>query len=208
MWVYEKKLQYPVNIRQTNAKLAKIIISQYGGPDGELGASLRYLSQRYTVPYPEIKAVLTDIGTEELGHLEMVGTIVYQLTKNLTMDEIKAQGFEPYFVDHTTGVFPTAASGMPFTASALQVKGDLITDLHEDMAAEQKARTTYDNILRFCDDPDVKDAIRFLRAREVVHYQRFGEAKRTKCSGLVVVTNKERRVALWVTRLLLCLVEI
>ena len=208
MWVYEKKLQYPVNIRQTNAKLAKIIISQYGGPDGELGASLRYLSQRYTVPYPEIKAVLTDIGTEELGHLEMVGTIVYQLTKNLTMDEIKAQGFEPYFVDHTTGIFPTAASGMPFTASALQVKGDLITDLHEDMAAEQKARTTYDNILRFCDDPDVKDAIRFLRAREVVHYQRFGEAKRTKCSGLVVVTNKERRVALWVTRLLLCLVEI
>lgn len=151
---------------------------QYGGPDGELGASLRYLSQRYTVPYPEIKAVLTDIGTEELGHLEMVGTIVYQLTKNLTEEEIKAQGFEDYFVDHTTGVYPQAASGMPFSAAALQVKGDLITDIHEDMAAEQKARTTYDNILRFCDDPDVKDVIRFLRQREIVHYQRFGEALR------------------------------
>lgn len=178
MWVYEKKLQYPINIKQTNPKLAKIIISQYGGPDGELGASLRYLSQRYTVPYPEIKAVLTDIGTEELGHLEMVGTIVYQLTKNLTEEEIKAQGFEDYFVDHTTGVYPQAASGMPFSAAALQVKGDLITDIHEDMAAEQKARTTYDNILRFCDDPDVKDVIRFLRQREIVHYQRFGEALR------------------------------
>lgn len=178
MWVYEKKLQYPVNIKQTNAKLAKIIISQYGGPDGELGASLRYLSQRYSVPYAEIKAILTDIGTEELGHLEMIGTIVYQLTKNLTVEEIKDQGFDDYFVDHTTGIYPTAASGMPYTAASLQVKGDLITDLHEDLAAEQKARTTYDNILRFCDDYDVKDAIRFLRAREVVHYQRFGEALR------------------------------
>ena len=187
MWVYEKKLQYPINIKQTNPKLAKIIISQYGGPDGELGASLRYLSQRYTVPYPEIKAVLTDIGTEELGHLEMVGTIVYQLTKDLTIDEIKAQGFEDYFVDHTAGIYPAGSNGMPFSAAALQVKGDLITDIHEDMAAEQKARTTYDNILRFCDDPDVKDAIRFLREREVVHYQRFGEAERTKYSGLIMV---------------------
>ena len=148
---------------------------KYGGPDGELGASLRYLSQRYTVPYPEVKAVLTDIGTEELAHLEMVGTIV---TKNLSMEEIKSAGFGDYFVDHTTGVYPTAASGMPYSASTMQVKGDIITDLHEDLAAEQKARVTYDNILRFCDDPDVKDAIRFLRAREVVHYQRFGEALR------------------------------
>lgn len=178
MWVYEKKLQYPINIKQTNPKLAKIIISQYGGPDGELGASLRYLSQRYSVPYPEVKAVLTDIGTEELAHLEMVGTIVYQLTKNLSMDEIKAAGFGDYFVDHTTGVYPVAASGAPYTAASMQVKGDIITDLHEDLAAEQKARTTYDNILRFCDDPDVIDVIRFLRAREVVHYQRFGEALR------------------------------
>ncbi len=137
MWVYEKKLQYPVNIKQTNPKLAKIIISQYGGPDGELGASLRYLSQRYAMPYPEIKAILTDIGTEELSHLEMVGTIVYQLTRNLSIEEIKKQGFEDYFVDHTTGVYPAASNGMPFTAAALQVKGDPITDLHEDLAADE-----------------------------------------------------------------------
>ena len=178
MFVYEKKLQYPVNIKQTNPKLAKIIITQYGGPDGELGASLRYLSQRFTMPIPELKGVLTDIGTEELGHLEMIGTIVYQLTKDMTEEDVKKSGFEDYFVDHTAGIYPQGASGTPFTAAALQSKGDAITDLHEDMAAEQKARTTYDNILRFCDDYDVKDAIRFLRAREVVHYQRFGEALR------------------------------
>ena len=175
MWMYEKKLQYPVNIKQTNTKLAKIIITQYGGPDGELGASLRYLSQRFTMPLPELKGTLTDIGTEELGHLEMIGAIVYQLTKGLTEKEIKDAGFEDYFVDHTTGIYPQGASGTPFTAAYLQSKGDAITDLHEDMAAEQKARSTYDNILRFCDDYDVKDAIRFLREREVVHYQRFGE---------------------------------
>ncbi len=147
----------------------------YGGPDGELGASLRYLSQRYTMPFPELQATLTDIGTEELGHLEMIGTIVYQLTKDLTEDQLKDAGFDAYFVDHTTGVYPCDASGTPFSAGSMQVKGDAITDLHEDMAAEQKARSTYDNILRFCDDPDVIDPIRFLRAREVVHYQRFGE---------------------------------
>ncbi|MDQ5984024.1 MAG: spore coat protein JC [Eubacteriales bacterium SKADARSKE-1] len=183
MWVYEKKLEYPINITKTNAKLAKMIITQYGGPDGELGASLRYLSQRYTMPYPELKAILTDIGTEELAHLEMVGAIVYQLTKNLTLKEIKDAGFETYYVDHTTGIYPAAASGHPFSASVLQSKGDPITDLHENLAAEQKARTTYDNILRFCDDPDVKDPIEFLRAREVVHYQRFGE-------GLRILTDK------------------
>ena len=175
MFVYEKKLQYPVNIKQTNPKLAKIIITQYGGPDGELGASLRYLSQRFSMPLPELKGTLTDIGTEELGHLEMIGAIVYQLTRNLTINEIKKAGFDDYFVDHTTGIYPQGANGVPFTAAALQSKGDAITDLHEDMAAEQKARTTYDNILRMCDDYDVKDAIRFLREREVVHYQRFGE---------------------------------
>ncbi len=175
MFVYEKKLQYPVNIKQTNPKLAKIIITQYGGPDGELGASLRYLSQRFTMPMPELKGTLTDIGTEELSHLEMIGAIVYQLTKNLSEEEIKKAGFEDYFVDHTTGIYPQAAAGVPYTAAMMQVKGDPITDLHEDLAAEQKARTTYDNILRFCDDYDVKDAIRFLREREVVHYQRFGE---------------------------------
>ena len=175
MFVYEKKLQYPVKIKNTNPKLAKIIITQYGGPDGEIGASLRYLSQRFSMPIPELKATLTDIGTEELGHLEMVGAIVYQLTRNLTMDQIKEAGFDSYFVDHTAGVYPNSAAGVPFSAMALAVKGDPITDLHESMAAEQKARTTYDNILRFCDDPDVIDPIRFLRAREVVHYQRFGE---------------------------------
>lgn len=178
MWKYEKKLQYPIKIKNTNPKLAQLIITQYGGPDGELGASLRYLSQRYTMPYPELKGLLTDIGTEELSHLEMVGSIVYQLTKNMTDEDIKKSGFDAYFVDHTAGIYPQSAAGTPFSASALQVKGDLITDLHEDLAAEQKARTTYDNILRFCDDPDVRDAIKFLRQREVVHYQRFGKGLR------------------------------
>ena len=175
MFSYQKKLQYPINIKTPNPKLAKVIISQYGGPDGELGASLRYLSQRFTMPTPELKGTLTDIGTEELNHLEMIGAIVYQLTRNLSIDEIKADGFDDYFVDHTTGIYPQAAGGSPWTAAYIQSKGDPITDLHEDMAAEQKARTTYDNILRLCDDYDVRDAIRFLREREVVHYQRFGE---------------------------------
>ncbi|MBQ6626193.1 MAG: manganese catalase family protein [Ruminococcus sp.] len=175
MFVYEKQMQYPIKIKRTNPQLAKLIISQYGGPDGELGASLRYLSQRYTMPVKELKATLTDIGVEELNHLEMIGTIVYQLTKDLSQEEIKKAGFDAYFVDHTTGVYPSSAAGVPFTAAYIQSKGDPITDLHEDMAAEQKARTTYDNILRFCDDYDVKDPIRFLRAREIVHYQRFGE---------------------------------
>ncbi len=178
MWIYEKKLQYPVRIKNCNPKLAQIIISQYGGPDGELGASLRYLSQRYSMPYDEAKGALTDIGTEELAHLEIVGSIVYQLTRNLTPDEIDKQGFGTYFVDHTTGVYPQAASGTPYTAAMMQVKGDPITDLHENMAAEMKAKTTYDNILRLSDDPDVNDVIKFLRQREIVHYQRFGELLR------------------------------
>ena len=178
MFVYEKKLQYPVKIKNTNPKLASIIITQYGGPDGELGASLRYLSQRYSMPYPELKALLTDIGTEELGHLEIVGTIVHQLTRDLNEDQIKTAGFDTYFVDHTAGIYPQFASGTPWTAATMQSKGDLITDLTEDLAAEQKARTTYDNILRLSDDPDVNDVIKFLRAREVVHFQRFGEGLR------------------------------
>ena len=178
MFQYEKKLQYPVRIKTPNPKYAQIIISQYGGPDGELGASLRYLSQRFSMPFAELKGLLTDIGTEELGHLEMIGAIVYQLTRNLSPEEIKKSGFDTYFVDHTTGVYPVAASGMPFTATYLQSKGDVITDLHEDLAAEQKARTTYDNILRLVDDPDVRDPIKFLREREIVHYQRFGEGLR------------------------------
>ena len=178
MFTYEKKLQYPVDIKRPNPLYAQIILSQYGGPDGELGASVRYLSQRYSMPYPELKALLTDIGTEELGHLEMVAAIVHQLTRNLTTAEIEKSGFAPYFTDHTVGVYPASASGVPFNAAALAVKGDVITDLHEDLAAEQKARTTYDNILRLVDDPDVRDPIRFLREREIVHYQRFGEALR------------------------------
>ncbi|MBQ8389478.1 MAG: manganese catalase family protein [Oscillibacter sp.] len=178
MFIYEKKLQYPVKIANPNPKLASIIITQYGGPDGELGASLRYLSQRYSMPYPELKGLLTDIGTEELGHLEMIGALVHQLTRNLTEDQIKDSSFAPYFVDHTTGVYPTAASGHPWTAASIQVGGDTIADLTEDLAAEQKARKTYDNILRLSDDPDVNDVIKFLRQREIVHFQRFGEGLR------------------------------
>ena len=178
MFVYEKKLQYPVKIKNVNPKLASIIISQYGGPDGELGASLRYLSQRFSMPYPELKGLLTDIGTEELGHLEMIGAIVYQLTKDLSMEEIESSGFGPYYIDHTTALWPQAAGGIPFNACEFQSKGDIITDLTEDMAAEQKARTTYDNILRTVRDSDVAEPIRFLRAREIVHFQRFGEALR------------------------------
>ena len=150
----------------------------HGGPDGELGASLRYLSQRYSMPYAELKGLLTDIGTEELGHLEMIGTIVHQLTRNLTEEQIRSAGFAPYFLDHTTSVYPTAASGSPWNAAGIGVKGDVIADLTEDLAAEQKARVTYDNILRMSDDPDVNDAIKFLRAREIVHFQRFGEGLR------------------------------
>lgn len=178
MFIYEKKLQYPVKIKNTNPRLASLIISQYGGPDGELGASLRYLSQRFSMPYPELKGLLTDIGTEELGHLEMIGAIVHQLTRNLTEDQIRSAGFDAYFVDHTAGIYPTAASGFPWNAAGIGVKGDLIADLTEDLAAEQKARVTYDNILRLSDDPDVNDVIKFLREREIVHFQRFGEGLR------------------------------
>ncbi|MBQ7714137.1 MAG: manganese catalase family protein [Oscillospiraceae bacterium] len=178
MFVYEKKLQYPVRIATPNPKLAAVIISQYGGPDGELGASMRYLSQRFSMPYAELKGLLTDIGTEELGHLEMVGTIIHQLTRDLSEEQIKTAGFDAYFVDHTAGVYPTAASGFPWSAASMAVKGDTIADLTEDLAAEQKARVTYDNILRLSDDPDVNDVIKFLRAREIVHFQRFGEGLR------------------------------
>ena len=176
MCIYEKKLQYPVKIAHPNPKLASIIISQYGGPDGELGASLRYLSQRYSMPFDEQKGLLTDIGTEELGHLEMIGALVHQLTRNLKDSQIENSSFAPYFVDHTVGVYPTAASGYPWNANSMAVKGDPIADLTEDLAAEQKARVTYDNILRLSDDPDVNNVIKFLREREIVHFQRFGES--------------------------------
>lgn len=175
MFIYDKKLQYPVKIDKPNPRLAAIIISQYGGPDGELGASLRYLSQRYSMPFDELKGLLTDIGTEELGHLEMIGAIVHQLTRNLKDSQVKDSAFAPYFVDHTIGVYPTAAAGFPWNAASMAVKGDPMADLSEDLAAEQKARVTYDNILRLSDDPDVNDVIKFLREREVVHFQRFGE---------------------------------
>lgn len=184
MWIYEKKLQYPVNIKNPNPKLAKVIISQLGGPDGELAASLRYLNQRFAVPYSQVKGILTDIGTEELAHVELISAILYQLTRNLSIDEIKSSGFDTYFVDHTSGIYPVSASGVPFTAAYFQSKGDVITDLTEDMAAEQKARTTYDNILRMTDDPDVRDPIKFLRQREIVHFQRFGEALRITTDNL------------------------
>lgn len=184
MFVYEKRLQYPIKIEKPNPKLASIIISQYGGPDGELGASLRYLSQRYSMPNPRLKALLTDIGTEELGHLEMIGTLVHQLTRNLKDSQLQDSAFAPYFVDHTTSVYPTSASGFPWSAASMAVKGDPITDLSEDMAAEQKARTTYDNILLLSDDPDVSNVIKFLREREVVHFQRFGEAMELLKDGL------------------------
>lgn len=176
MWTYEKKLQYPVRIAKPDARAAKVIITQYGGPDGELGASMRYLSQRYSMTDKHAVGLLTDIGTEELAHLEMISAIVYQLTRDLSPEQIKAQGFEPYYVDHTLGIYPCSASGEPFNAATFQSKGDPIADLAEDMAAEQKARVTYDNILRLMDDPDVIDPIRFLREREIVHFQRFGEA--------------------------------
>ena len=176
MFCYDKKLQYPVKIDRPNPRLARIILTQYGGPDGDLGASLRYLSQRYSMPFDELKGLLTDIGTEELGHLEMVGAIVHQLTRNMKDEQYKDPTFAPYFVDHTTSVYPASAGGTPWSAMSMQVKGDPITDLAEDMGAEQKARTTYDNILRLSDDPDVNDVIRFLREREIVHFQRFGEA--------------------------------
>lgn len=176
MWTYEKRLQYPVKIKKTCPKTAQYIISQYGGPDGELAASMRYLSQRYTMPCKEVGGLLTDIGTEELAHMEIICAIVFQLTKDLSIEQAKTAGFDAYYIDHTTALWPQAAGGVPFTAKEFQSKGDAITDLTEDLAAEQKARTTYDNILRFVDDPDVRDPIRFLRAREVVHFQRFGEA--------------------------------
>lgn len=178
MWIYEKKLEYPVKIKNPNPKLAQVIISQLGGPDGELGASMRYLHQRYSSPYNEVTGILTDIGTEELAHLEIVAAIIHQLTRNLCEEQIKDSPFATYFVDHTTGVYPVAASGVPFDMKYVGVKGDIITDLNEDLAAEQKARTTYDNILRLADDPDVREPIKFLREREIVHYQRFGEALR------------------------------
>lgn len=183
MWVYEKRLQYPVNITKTCPKTAQLIISQYGGPDGELSASMRYLAQRYSMPDKRVGGLLTDIGTEELAHMEMICAMVYQLTKNLSIEEAKTAGFDAYYIDHTAALWPQAAGGVPFTAKEFQSKGDAIADLTENLAAEQKARTVYDNLLRMIDDPEIRDPLKFLRAREIVHFQRFGEAlERTKDS--------------------------
>ena len=184
MFAYDRKLQYPVNIRTPDPRMAALIVSQYGGPDGELGASLRYLSQRFSMPDRRVAGLLTDVGVEELGHLEMVGAMIYQLTRDLTDEQKKAAGFDAYFADHGTSVYAQAASGAPFTAAFIGVKDDAIADLHEDLAAEQKARATYDNLLRLADDADVKDALRFLRQREIVHYQRFAEALERIKDGL------------------------
>ena len=178
MWKYDKKLQYPVNIKDPDPQMAKFIISQYGGPDGELAASLRYLSQRFSMPTEITKATLNDIGTEELAHLEIVGALVHQLTKGVCPDTLKKAGLGPYYTDHGISVYPQSAAGVPFTAAYIQVKGDPITDLTEDLAAEQKARSTYEYLIDLAEDPDVIDVLRFLREREVVHFQRFGEALR------------------------------
>ena len=179
MWIYEKKLQFPVKIKTPNPRAAAVIVSQLGGPDGELAASMRYLNQRYSMPDRKIAGILTDVGTEELSHLEMVGSILYQLTRNLSVEEIEKSPLAPYFTDHTTGVYPVAAAGVPTDMKYIGVKGDVLADLNEDLAAEQKARVTYDNLIRMMDDPDVKEPLRFLRERELVHYQRFGDAKQS-----------------------------
>ena len=179
MWTYNKVLQYPINIKCADPRLAKVIISQYGGPDGELAASLRYLSQRFGMPDQNAKAILNDIGTEELAHLEMVGTIVHQLTKNASIEAIEAAGLGAYYTDHGVDIYPQSAAGVPFDATCLACKGDVIANLQEDLAAEQKARATYEKLIDLCrDNPDVIDPLRFLREREIVHFQRFGEALR------------------------------
>ena len=179
MWSYDKKLQYPVKIKNPNPAIAKVIISQLGGPDGELAASMRYLHQRYSMPYNEVVGILTDVGTEELAHLEMIAAILHQLTKGVSPEDMKRAGLDTYFVDHTAGLYPQSAAGIPFDMKYVGIKGDVIADLNEDLAAEQKARVTYDNILRLVDDPDVRDPIKYLRQRELVHYQRFGDAKQS-----------------------------
>lgn len=176
MWTYEKRLQYPVNITETCPKTASLIISQFGGPDGELSASMRYLAQRYTMPCKEVAGLLTDIGTEELAHLEIICAIIYQLTKNMTPEDAKKAGFDAYYIDHTSGIWPTAAAGVPFNACEFQSKGDALADLFEDLAAEQKARATYENLIRIIPNPEVREPLKYLREREIVHFHRFGEA--------------------------------
>lgn len=178
MWIYEKKLQYPVKVYSKDLRMAKYLLTQYGGPDGELSAALRYLTQRYTIPTNEAKGLLTDIGTEELAHVEMICTMIYQITKDATAEEMEAAGLGSNYAIRDNAIFPTDSNGVPWTATYIQATSDPITDLHEDMAAEQKARSVYENLIKLTDDPGIKDTLRFLREREVVHYQRFGEALR------------------------------
>ena len=179
MWIYEKKLEYPVHIRKPNPALAKLIITQYGGPDGELAAALRYLSQKFSMPTDKTKGILNDIGSEELAHLEMIGTICHQLLQGVDCKTLKEYGYEANYVEHGVGIYPQNAAGVPFTAAYIQSKGNPITDLTENLAAEEKARQTYEYLIDMTDDPDVIDPLRFLREREIVHYQRFGEALRS-----------------------------
>ncbi len=185
MFIFEKRTQIPVRINNKNPRLAGIILTQYGGPDGELSASLRYLSQRFSMPDNMGIGLLTDIGTEELAHLEIIGSIVSQLTSGEGAKSFDKYGKADYYVDHSNAVYPQSAAGVPFTAAYIASKGDPIADLMEDLAAEQKARATYDNILRLSDDPDVNGVIKFLREREVVHFQRFGEAMLAKLRGFL-----------------------
>ena len=183
MWAYEKKLQYPVKIKKPDPRMAKLIITQYGGADGELAASLRYLSQRFTMPTQVTKGILNDIGTEELAHLEIIGSICHQLLDGADCQMLKDAGYDSNYAEHGLGIYPQNSAGVPFTAAYIQSKGDAVTDLTEDLAAEQKARQTYEYLIDMTDDPDVLDPLRFLRQREIVHFQRFGEADQSKRNG-------------------------
>jgi len=178
MWIYEKKLQYPIRIYQCDIRMAKYLLTQYGGPDGELSAAMRYLNQRYAIPTNEAKGLLTDIGTEELAHVEMICTMIYQLTKDATPQQMEEAGLGSNYAIRNNALFPSDANGVPWTAAYFQAQGDPVTDLHEDMAAEQKARAVYEHLINLTDDPGMKDALQYLREREIVHFQRFGEALR------------------------------
>ena len=177
MWAYEKRLQYPVNIKRKDLKMAKYLNAQYGGPDGELSASLRYLNQRYTMPDERGKALLTDIGTEELAHIEIIATMISQLTKDATIEELEKAGLGAHFMMHDHGLFPTDPNGVPFTTTYIETTGDYIADLESDMAAEQRARATYEHLMDLTDDPDLLAPLSFLRQREIIHYQRFKELR-------------------------------
>ena len=173
MWKYEKRLQYPINIRKKDLNMAKLLVTQYGGSNGELAAALRYLNQRYTMPDQKGQALLTDIGTEELAHVEMISTMVYQLLKDATLEEIKQAGLDPHYAEHSRALYPTDANGVPFCVSYFATTGDPIADLAEDMAAEQKARATYEHLIDLTTDPDVIGPLLWLRQREIVHYNAF-----------------------------------